>query len=791
MAYIDKISPTGFHVLTKAEALNMIAAVGGVLDVGTGGYTEGGKLKAEGTLNWAAPNTGATNESGFAGIGSGERSSFGMFGDLTMNGWIWVYDESDPEEYTYMYLINTSDQVLFYSNSDYGGGLNDFGASVRLASDTPETFMPGDTFTDLNGNIYPLVKIGDVVVMAENLRTDKYANGDPIPLAQGVDEWINADGAYCVYDTKEPQYIIFALQMELQNTTYPASFIIARIRSLQTGALTLAGGNLTALKTRLFTLSTGVIALSMKPANITTHKTYSMSTGSFGLTGNDTNIFVTTETSDKPVIGSESTLFLSDNRVGVIAWVTPNGITTLLQLQYGTTTAYGTNITIDGISGVTPVAISDIIPRLIPGNYHYRIVASNVNGTAYGDDHPFTIYPGVGRDLIDYSTILSDGIASMTGTTYYIDPSAAVNGNGLTEETPFNTWTVFANLGGYNKFLQKRGTTYTSATGIFRNFNGPCYMGVYGSGTDYAYIEAGASTSSDFVSSYGRLIIQDYDIKGYRTGGLGTEVGVGLRVRSATSGSVTNHIVYHCRVHGFQYGIDGYMPSGSYQYGMKVLHCEIYDTARDGMYPNATTDMELAYNYIHDVNNAWYIDQDQRYSSADGIQINFANINYPTVHMTASLHHNTIDRSSTGNKFCMLWNEQMNDESVLCFNNHFICPVYGTYAGHPVSSIYTSFQSATDSDTSNTEIYNNRFEGGEYGVRNYCRLYSKIHHNIFNNQLIGIATGTGNAVQIYNNVFHDYIQVAIGMTSFQRVYSKNNSFTPSTLLTAPLLKALS
>jgi len=48
-------------------------------------------------------------------------------------------------------------------------------------------------------------------------------------------------------------------------------------------------------------------------------------------------------------------------------------------------------------------------------------------------------------------------------TTYYIDPTAATNGNGLSTSTPYNTW-VGVTLTANNIYLQKRGTQYNGAS---------------------------------------------------------------------------------------------------------------------------------------------------------------------------------------------------------------------------------------------------------------------------------------------------------------------------------------
>ncbi|GEM_PF-774894 len=54
--------------------------------------------------------------------------------------------------------------------------------------------------TDIDGNVYPTVIIGNYEWMAENLRVKHYANGDPIPTGLNNQEWEGADfGAYAVY----------------------------------------------------------------------------------------------------------------------------------------------------------------------------------------------------------------------------------------------------------------------------------------------------------------------------------------------------------------------------------------------------------------------------------------------------------------------------------------------------------------------------------------------------------------------------------------------------------------
>jgi uncharacterized protein (TIGR02145 family) len=57
------------------------------------------------------------------------------------------------------------------------------------------------TVTDIDGNVYNTVTIGDQVWMAENLCVTRYRNGDTIANVRSNEEWSNLEGgAYCNYN---------------------------------------------------------------------------------------------------------------------------------------------------------------------------------------------------------------------------------------------------------------------------------------------------------------------------------------------------------------------------------------------------------------------------------------------------------------------------------------------------------------------------------------------------------------------------------------------------------------
>lgn len=76
-----KLCMEGFHVPTFTDWVNLMNAVGGE-------NVAGGKLKEEGLSHWIAPNTGATNISGFTGLPGGFRESDGKFYQLGRVG-VW------------------------------------------------------------------------------------------------------------------------------------------------------------------------------------------------------------------------------------------------------------------------------------------------------------------------------------------------------------------------------------------------------------------------------------------------------------------------------------------------------------------------------------------------------------------------------------------------------------------------------------------------------------------------------------------------------------------------------
>jgi hypothetical protein len=94
-----------------------------------------------------------------------------------------------------------------------------------------------------------------------------------------------------------------------------------------------------------------------------------------------------------PVIGSSSAQFTSENSTVIEGEINAEGLQSTYDVQYGTSTAYGSST--PGPTALAPFTSAQgtitALTGLAPGTtYHYRIVASNGAGTGYGPDATFT-----------------------------------------------------------------------------------------------------------------------------------------------------------------------------------------------------------------------------------------------------------------------------------------------------------------------------------------------------------------------------------------------------------------
>ncbi len=281
-----KLAPKGWHIPTDAEWYTLTTFLGG-------DNIAGGKLKETGLINWTSPNTGATNETNFTAIPTGNRgNNDGTFQEMDKGGFWWTStDVNGFYSYfrsigyssagvgrsgsqringlavrcvrdslqmfalptialSYVYAItnssasfgvkigsdggstitqrgvcwSTSDNPTILNNKiSVGTGIGVFDCSItglladstyyvrayainsvgtaygeKVSFKTLKSFE--QTVTDIDGNIYHTIKIGNQTWMVENLKTTKYNDGSTIPNVTDGYAWSNlTTPGYCWY----------------------------------------------------------------------------------------------------------------------------------------------------------------------------------------------------------------------------------------------------------------------------------------------------------------------------------------------------------------------------------------------------------------------------------------------------------------------------------------------------------------------------------------------------------------------------------------------------------------
>jgi len=145
---VQGVCPSGWHIPSHYEWNLLEKNVGSnpgafPYDITTQfswlGTDEGGNLKETGTTHWLAPNTGATNTSGFTGLGAGFHqgpSSGILFFYLKQYAFFWTATDYIPG-------TNAWARYLYYNNNGGGNGNQvyrdpnslDYGYSVRCVKD--------------------------------------------------------------------------------------------------------------------------------------------------------------------------------------------------------------------------------------------------------------------------------------------------------------------------------------------------------------------------------------------------------------------------------------------------------------------------------------------------------------------------------------------------------------------------------------------------------------------------------------------------------------------------------
>lgn len=142
---------------------------------------------------WSPTADTGDNTVGFSAYPNGYRNDSGAFYNSNTDLYIWGSATMNPA------ALNIASN---WDNAPMFGGFdNKYGFSIRFVSEDVEGYDDGDTgtITDVDGNVYGTIRIGNLLWMTENLCVTRYADGRLIPFLQSSSAWSAADsGAFCV-----------------------------------------------------------------------------------------------------------------------------------------------------------------------------------------------------------------------------------------------------------------------------------------------------------------------------------------------------------------------------------------------------------------------------------------------------------------------------------------------------------------------------------------------------------------------------------------------------------------
>lgn len=185
--------------------------------------------------------------------------------------------------------------------------------------------------------------------------------------------------------------------------------------------------------------------------------------------------------------------------------------------------------------------------------------------------------------------------------------------------------------------------------------------------------------------------------------------------------------------------------------GLRIHNTEVSQVLDDGMFLQANDGIEISNCYVHHVNLHWKAPQTpEAEAGGDAIQFDACN--------NWHVHHNQLDRSNSGNKFCFISNNADQDNGVFEYNTTFgPMTVSGGAAIYfhngdglivRYNTVLAPASSALFSHATNLELYGNIVVGADSG------FYTSASALVYNNTFYDVSQGlSGGEVEARNNIF--------------------------------------
>jgi len=220
---------------------------------------------------------------------------------------------------------------------------------------------------------------------------------------------------------------------------------------------------------------TAIVSNTLRLTNLTPNTAYHFRYGIVSTTGTvfGTDATFTTPVLSLPTIATGSASMISGSGATLSATVNPNGLATTASFQYGLDTSYSSgtaSIQATG-SGLDPVALSGSLTGLAQHSpYHWRVVAVNTSGTAFGPDQVFSTIGAsdvqVFAGPISITGPFELGGVVLTGT---VNP----NGNNVQVWFDYGTSTTYSGSTAVQSFVSPSpATQYIAETGTLPTLSG-------------------------------------------------------------------------------------------------------------------------------------------------------------------------------------------------------------------------------------------------------------------------------------------------------------------------------
>ena len=132
-----------------------------------------------------------------------------------------------------------------------------------------------------------------------------------------------------------------------------------------------------------------------------------------------------------PIVTTNPATLIASFSARLNGSLNPHGLTTTFYFEYGTTTSYGLRTAPKTQTGNTFRNVSADISNLTASTtYHFRIVASNADGTSFGGDRTFTTLTATGPPVV--TTNPATNVTSSSATL-----NGSLNPHGLTTTVYF------------------------------------------------------------------------------------------------------------------------------------------------------------------------------------------------------------------------------------------------------------------------------------------------------------------------------------------------------------------